>query len=412
MRKLLSLFIGITLSLFMGVMVQPFTGFNPFATGVALFVLSAIPSVFGHNPQGLAMVSITTAEASGIFTKRMVAMYKEMIPVTSFLRSFFRTEETDALQLSIEVQRGFEKVAVDVFRGSEGNRNTMSNGTEKVIIPPYYSEYFDANELAFYDRLFGNQGGTVDAITFNSWLKKVTDKLMLLQQKIERAYEVQCAQVLQTGIVELEADTNIDFKRKGASLVDLGAGSYWADAGIDPVVSIKDACTFMRTVGKAGGGRFNMILGETALNDLINNDKIKERSDIKDYNLANLSAPQRDSVGAAYHGWISAGSYVVDIWTYPQFRDVEGVSTPYIDDENMILIPQNPDFVLGFGSVPQIMKDERNTEFPEFVVQKRGAYAVGNYVDPKKKNHIFEIASAGVAIPVAIDQIYTAKVVA
>lgn len=412
MKNLLLIILGVFSAVFVGSTIAPMTTFTTGEIAGAIVSGGVVSSLFSGSISGVLMSSISLADASGIFTKRLVAMYKERVEVKSFLRSFFRVEESDTKELSIEVQRGTEKVAVDIFRGSEGNRNTMSNGTEKVIIPPYYKEFFDANELSFYDRLFGNQGGEVDVQTFNNWLGKVTEKLGLLQDKIERAYEVQCSQVLQTGVVELVSGQNIDFKRKAGSLVDLGAANYWADSGVDPVTSIIAGCKFLRTTGKASGARFNMILGETALVDLLNNTKVQNRGDIKDFNLSNINPPQRDSVGSAYHGFISAGSYIVDIWTYPEVRDVAGVSTPYIDDKNMIIIPQNPNFVLGFGSVPQIMRDTRNEAFPEFIVQQRGAYAIGNYVDPKVKNHIFEIASAGIAIPVGVDQIYTGQVVA
>src|ERR1017187_8822852 len=101
------------------------------------------------------MPSISTTDAKGLFTNTLIDVYKEKIKSTNFLRSFFPTVESPSLEVSIEVQRGFEKTAVDVVRGTDGNRNTFSKTTEKIFIPPFYREYFDATQLQLYDRLYG-----------------------------------------------------------------------------------------------------------------------------------------------------------------------------------------------------------------------------------------------------------------
>ena len=361
------------------------------------------------------MSQINTVDARPLFTKTLVDVYKERVVATGFLRSLFRPVETSSKEVSIEVQRATEKVAVDVFRGTEGNRNRMDLFTEKIWIPPYYREFFDATQLRFYDVMFGSLGTNVDEVTFSEWISEVADRLEMLQMKIERAIELQCAQVLQTGVLTLQSSTNIDFKRKAASLVDIGAPDYWTQATADPIEDIENGCNFMRQVGKAQGGEFNMILGSGALRALLNNTIFKERADLRRVALDDISMPQRqgESVGAVFHGVISAGSYRVRLWTYPQFYDnAGGVSTPYIDDNKIILVPLEPRFTLNFASVPKLIRDVRNAEFPEFIRQQRGAFTVGNYIDERAETHVFDIKSAPIAVPVAVDTIYTAQVIA
>jgi len=210
------------------------------------------------------MSQITTQDARGLFTKMLVAVYRETTRPTSFLRSFFRVVENDTKELSIEVMRGTEKIAVDVLRGTEGNRNEFARSSEKIFVPPYFREYFDATDLDFYDRLFGAAGGQVDVLTFQSWLEKVAEKLRLLQDKIERAYELQAAQVFSNGIVTLVNGDNIDFKRKALSQVVLGGGDLWDNAASDPINDLKVAARFIRTAGKSTGGVVNAIFGELA----------------------------------------------------------------------------------------------------------------------------------------------------
>ena len=358
------------------------------------------------------MPNIPVQDARGLFTKALIERYNERIQPLSFLRSFFKKVEKDTKELSIEVRRGTEKVAVDVFRGTEGNRNTGSNHTEKIFVPPYFREYFDMTELDLYDMVFGTSDGSVSPSQMATITGQATDKLGLLVDKIERAYELQCAQVLQTGIVQLESATNIDFKRKSGSMVDLGAAAYWADAGVDPITSITAGCQFLRNTGKATGGTFNMILGETASADFLNNPLIQSKSDIRRYELNHITGPERDATGGTFHGEVSAGSYRVRIWTYPEiYEDAAAAQQKYIDDENMILIPLNPVFTLGFAAVP-VLKSTGSEIMPVVSGVQRGAFVFGQRIDQFREKHVMDVKSAGIAIPTAVDTIYTAQVVA
>ncbi len=357
------------------------------------------------------MSVITTQTARGLFTKMLVDVYREMTAPTGFLRSFFPTVETDSKELSIEVMRGTERVAVDVLRGTEGNRNSFSRSTEKVFVPPYFREWFDATDLDFYDKLFGTAQGEIDVITFQGWLTKVAEKLRLLQDKIERSYEVQCAEVLSSGVVTLKNGDNIDFKRKAPSLVALAGGDLW-DAGVssNPIKDLATGARFIRTAGKSTGGIVNVLMGELALDAFLNNPTVIERADIRNFHLDNLSGPQKDATGGVHQGRVSIESWKADIWTYPEFKDVGGVSTPYLDDKEVIVLPMAPRFKLAFASVPKLFRDTRNAEFPEFISQVKAAFVIGNYVDQRNDKHVFDIKSAGLAIPTAVDQIHTTKV--
>jgi hypothetical protein len=68
-------------------------------------------------------------------------------------------------------------------------------------------------------------------------------------------------------------------------------------------------------------------------------------------------------------------------------------------------LPEAPKFKLGFAAVPRLLKNADSN-----VV--KGAYLVGEYQDERNTAHIMDIKSAGVAVPVAVDQIYTMKAVA
>lgn len=356
------------------------------------------------------MSVISTTDARALFTKKLIDVYKERPRPTSFLRSFFTPKESNTKQISIEVQRGTEKIAVDVERGTEGNRNQFSKSSEKIFVPPYYREYFDATDLDFYDRLF-TENGTVDAVTFGQWLETVVEKLAMLQDKIERAYELQASQVLQTGIVTLNAGINIDFKRKAGSLVANAAGNTWATDTVNPFETLEAGATFIRTKGKNTGNIFNVIMGATAYNNFLNNAIVKERADIRRISLDAIRQPQREAMGGVLHGEVSGGAYVFRIWTYPEYYDTETTTNnEYIDPKKVVILPENPRFTIGFAAVPQLYGRSENVGAG--LAAKRGAYLIGEYLDERNAAHIIDIKSAGVTIPVAVDQIYTVQPVA
>ena len=379
--------------------VAPFAGEHTVEATLGLLGLGALAYQFA--PSGV-LFNIPVQDARGIFTKGLISVYKEQTSVMSFLRSFFKPVESMTKEISIAVRRGTEKVATDVVRYSDGNRNTFDKSSEKIFVPPLYHEYLTANDHRLYDQVITalSQGNTT---FFAEMTAELAEDLMELQKKIERAVELQCAQILQTGIITLNSDTDIDFKRKAASIVAYNAANDFSVGTVDPSAVIEAGCIFIRQKGKSQGGTFNAILGGEALTELLDNPIIRGRGDVKDYDLMSIREPQRNAVGATLHGQLSCGSYKVNLWTYPEYYDnASGVSTPYIDPKKVIVLPESPEFKLAYAAVPQLIENG--------TIPQKGAYLVQEFMDRKKTAHEVHIKSAPVAIPVAIDQIYTVTV--
>lgn len=358
-------------------------------------------------------MAIPIQDARGVFTRQIVARWNELTELApkGFLRSFFTKKTTDTKEISIEVMRGTEKIAADVMRGSEGNRNSFSKSAEKIFVPPFFKEYFDMTELDKYDLMFGMNATDVSAQTVASVIDAALEKTNILRYKIERRYELMAAQVLTSGICTLVSGDNIDFKRKAASMKVYTAGEYIKLATVDPRLYLKAGAEFLRTTGRSGSAVFNVILGSRALTDLLANPFITKEinSNIK---LLELNMPQINSEGAAFHGQISCGPYICNLWSYPEtYDDANGNAVDYINADYMIMLPTSGNqLVYSFAGVPMIVRDIRNAEFPEFITQTATDYALYNYLDARKMTHDFGVMSAGVPIPVAVDRIYSAKV--
>jgi len=353
-------------------------------------------------------MSIPTSELRALFTNNVAAIYKERIAPTSFLRGFFPTVTEPTKYVSIEVERMGEKIAVDVLRGSDGNRNAFSKSTEKIILPPLWNEYTDVTDLDLYDVVLGAlNNGSPAAPLFSKFADVVAKKIGLLEDMIERAKELQAAQVLLDGIVVLQNGDNIDFKRKAASKVDLGsAGGYWTTGATDVFAQLEAGCNFIRTVGRTAAAEYNLIMGSAAMTALLKNTTFLARQDLTSMKLDAVTGPVRNGVGASYHGTISAGSYIVHLWGYPQFFDAESggayTSTPYIDPKKVILLPSQTNFIFAHAAVPQLID-----ELPQ-----QGDYVMYEHIDRKKTTHEFGTKSAAVPVPVAVDTIWTGQAIA
>lgn len=349
-----------------------------------------------------------------MFTKKLIDVYQERIRPTKFLQSYFPSAGRPTSKLvSIEVERGFEKIAVDVVRGADGHRNRISRSTEKIILPPLYDEFFDATELDLYDRVLGSQGDN-NVPVWPGLLSAMADRTGQCQDKIERAMELQCAQILFTGIVQLKYGTNIDFKRKSESIVDLtGAGGYWDGAG-DPFVQMAAGGYFLRTVGKSIETNYHVIMAGNALDALLNNTIFKARQNMFHLNLDSVKPPKAATEGAAYHGRITGRDYTFDLFTYPQVYDDPDSADPnnptflpYIPSKYATIVPANPRFKTAFGLVPQLINPDQLGQ-----VIQQNEFMFYEWPDYKAGAHLWGVKSAPIAVPVAVDQMYTMKVLA
>ncbi len=357
--------------------------------------------------------TIPANQARGLFTQQLISVYKQIPVVKEFLGTFFPARTSDTRYLYWAVRREGEPIAVNVLRGTEGNRNSFSIETDKIVDPPYYREYFDLTQTDLYYRAFNSS--VISDSLMSDYMMWAAEHLQSLHNKIKRAVEYQRAQILQTGIVTLAQGATVDFKRNTDSIVAYSAGNDWSIDTVSPYDTISTGCNFLRTVGKAQGGNFIVIMGEDAQKAFLKNPFVLERQREFNMKLDDLKPQFREASGCSYHGRVTAGSYTVDIFTYPEWYDAStpanpNTSTPYIDTKKIIIMPENPDFMTGYAAVPYLPKAGQSGMGISLPQIQRGQYVVGDYIDERNTAWIMDIKSAPIALPTAIDMIYTATV--
>ncbi len=358
-------------------------------------------------------MSLSAADIRRLYTTMLVDVYRESPQPTSFLQSFFKSDVVPTKSFSIQVERMGERVAIDVVRGTEGNRNTFTRSTEKMFEPPLFREYLDYTELDLYDIVLGATNGRNDL--FKALVNEGAKRLNDITNKIKRAKELQCAQVFETGIVTMRygVSATINYNRRPTSIVDVPADYFATNS--DPFAVFEKGCDYLRKTGKAMGGTFNAILGNDALRDLLANTKFIARQSMFNMNLDAVIAPSgvRDAVGNTFHGIITCGTYKVQLWCYPQFYDLNTgtdaapvyVQTPYWNPKKVVMMPPNPRFIMTHCAVPRLIGTPGQ-------LPAQGEYVFQEFLDERLAKHILDVQSAPVATPVAVDHLYTFTAVA
>jgi major capsid protein E len=384
--------------------------FSPLVIGVAGFVVIGCVGLlfalgFAPVEPGIARMAIPVQDAASVFTSGLVDVYREMPKFTGFLRSFFKVKESMTLNVSVAVRRGSEKVAIDVHRYSDGNRNDFSKSTERKITPPLYHEYLTANEHELYYTVIAALANN-DTSFLAQMTAELAEDIVAIQDKIERAIELQCSQALEFGVITLNSMTDITFNRKAGSLVAYNIANDFSVGTVDPTAVLAAGCKFIREEGKYQGAIFDAIMGESALVELKNNTIMIERGKIVQYSLDQIMAPEAMPIGGTFHGEVSCGSYKVRLWTYPAIHEsANGTKTPYINNKKVVMLPAittGQPFTLAFGAVPQLIKNG--------TIPQKGAFLVQESFNEEKGQHKINVKSAPVAILTRVDQVYTIQV--
>jgi Phage major capsid protein E len=342
-------------------------------------------------------------------TQTIVAKFSDSNTPKQGLSAFFPTQTTISKNISIEVERNLQTIAVDVQRATGPNRNVFTKSTEKIFVPPTYEESFDFTALERYDVTFA-QGNAPTLMDAKMMVGAAMRKVEKLKNKVLRAIELQRSQVLQTGVVVLKNGDSIDFRRKAESMPVLAGAAKWdAPTTCDPFADLEAGMTFLREEGLSSGTMVNAVFGKKAYQNFVNCSKVKEQGQWRKINRIELDMPQFDGVtGMVFQGQVAAGDYLVNIWTYNEFYidPNDGTKKKYIDENNVVLVSDDFEGITQFAGVPAILGDVNSGLY---VGQLEGEFYVRDIIDQVKMTWDFILASAPLVVPVSIDRIYTIK---
>jgi hypothetical protein len=350
-------------------------------------------------------MNISVTDALGLFTNEIVAKYSDQQKPKSFGRSYFTEVTTSSKLASFVSERGLNLIATDVARGSQGNLNVFDKSTQNIVFPPYFNELINLVELDSYDMLFTQ--GVNAKVVWGMFMDEVAKRMNFIMDKIDRRYELQCWQLFNTGIVTLNNGHNIQYGRKAGSLVNPGAGSYWADANVDPITgTLTRGATWLNETGKMAGNTIDVIFSKGAWSAWLANTKVGS-NDLKFNNnltvLANTAV--RDSTGKTFLGSTTSGAFNYNFFTYSDFyQGDDGTVYQYLDDKKIIMVPEKTMNTLTYTAVPQ--------KILPGTLPTAGKFKVYAYEDVARDAEFMGVKSAGIPTLVAVDQVYTEQIAA
>lgn len=344
-------------------------------------------------------------------TKHMIEMYMEEAEAPMFLSGFFQTPQRNfhtSEDCEIDVIRDDEDVAIVITDLSAGGRlNEATKYTNKSFTPPIFNEM---GAIKAYD-LIKRQPG-VDPFQDPNYganaLREAVKIFRRLERKIRRAIELMASQVLQTGTLTLidQSGTSmytLNFAPKATHFVTVG--SNWSGAS-NKLLDVESLAIVVRRDGKRQPSR--LIFGKNAWNYWVGDAAVQARFDKTTLNIAAL-APTVRGQGATFQGFVWVGNYRFEMWTYDGWykHPQTGVLTPFVGDDNVIMLSDGGRLDLSYGAIPHIAApDPRAMPFlpPRMSSGELGLDLTTNaWITPDGKSLMVEAGTRPLTIPTAID---------
>jgi hypothetical protein len=293
-------------------------------------------------------------------TVRMLELFQQQTETPRFLSGFFSSPARNfhsSEEVEIDILREDEEVAVavmDITAGARENQATIL--TNKRFKPPVFKESGPISAYELPKRSPGQDPFQDPSYQANA-LRASMDIARRCEQKVRRAVELMASDVLQTGTLTMkdaagDSVFTMDFSPKTAHFPN--AATTWDGAGAgDPIEDLRLLCNVIRKNGRVTPKR--AIFGQLAMEYMLSNVKVQTRLDNRRMELGFFNTPTNRGFGGIFHGTLTVGQYVIELWTYDQqYKDVEtGALTQYVSDLNVIVMGDGR-LDLTWGGVPYI----------------------------------------------------------
>jgi hypothetical protein len=321
-------------------------------------------------------------------------------------RNFHNTEKVE-----LDIIRDEEDIAIvvqDLSAGARHNESTLY--TNKAFTPPIYKEQGAINAYNMIKRAPGadpfqdpNFGENATNEAFRIFRK--------LEKKIRRSIELMAAQVLQTGALTLIDDAGVslytlDFQAKSTHKATVT--TTWAVDGATgaPLADLAALALVVRRDGKKQPTK--LLFGTSAFQRFLANADVLAKLDKNVQNVGVL-APAVRGEGATFQGRVWIGHYAFEMWTYDGWykHPQTGTLTPYIDDDNVIMMSDGARLDLSYGAIPRIVGPEaRALPFLPSRMSDSGQgldLTVNSWCTPDGEALMVSAGTRPLTIPTAID---------
>jgi hypothetical protein len=344
----------------------------------------------------------------------MISKFVQEAPAPMFLTSFFKLRPENvhnSEKVEIDIQRDEEDVAIplpDVSAGPRNNEN--SKWTNKSFVPPIYDEMGALSAWEQIKRQPGSNPFEDPSFARNAGQQAFTI-LNKGSNKVRRALELMASQVLQNGKISMvDAGGNVayelDFLPKTAQIATVSTA--WATDGSAgaPIADLTALARLIRKNGKRRPDR--LVFGSSAIQRFLANAVVQKYLEKTVLNIGSLVPGQR-SEDATFVGMIWIDNYEYEMWRYDGYfkHPQTGTLTPYVADDNVIMLSSAARLDLTVGSIPMFVPpDSRVLQFlpPQIVSLDKGlALTTNAWLSPNGKSLFVSAGSRPLPVPVEID---------
>jgi len=332
---------------------------------------------------------------------------------SGFLQRFFTMKPGGNFKgnkVILDIQRYGEDVAIAVKAGTGPNWNDADVYTTKEFTPTAYNEGTRFNMEDLINRPAGTDPYTA---AYMNWAGEATAYMIKsfakLDDKIQRAVELQAAQVLQTGKLDLtdadgETRYELDFKPKVTHFPQTAIS--WSSSS-----SVKEAdlLSLANVISADGQAQPDiLIMGQTALVHFMDDSAIQAKLDNRRMEMGTIN-PQLRNSGAVFYGTYKIGTYFFELWAYNgTYKHPEtGTVTRFIDDNKVVMMSSTGRLDLVSAEVPPAYAtDPRVADImPGRLTDRAAGYDLmpNVYLSENGKQIKGELETRPLCVPVQID---------
>lgn len=338
--------------------------------------------------------------------RTMGRVVQKLPPVRTFFRStFFRNEETFATKnVDVDFKKGSRKVAPFVSRliGGKIVPNTgyeTKTYTPPLVAPEKVTTIDDLLERRPGENMFSGRTPAERAVL------KMSEDFVELREQITRREELMCAQAIFTGQIPVIGDgvnEVIDFHFTNKEKITTAAKKWTADTS-DPIADLK---RWHETVQKTGFTNCDIcVMGSDVANAFVNNAKVKDLLDVKNYALAVIQPKQLPN-GTTYIGTIHElgldiykyNEWYLDDWTNPDAPE----DKPLVPADSLALLSTSANYSMYYGAITLI--DEATGVFRTV----EGKYVPDTWAKRKPARRFLSLSSAPLCVPHDVDSWFVA----
>jgi hypothetical protein len=343
-----------------------------------------------------------------------IQLFTQMRSPNGFLSRMFTIKPGGSYngdKVAIDIERYGEDVAIAIKKFTGPNMNDFSQFTTKEFEPPAYGEAFPMNVADLINRMAGVDPYEAAYTEYAGQMTALMAKgFVLIDDKIKRAVELQASQILQTGKLTLTDSAGatvyeLDFKPKATHFPTVGV-SWSATATATPLADLEALAKVIRSDGKINPDR--VIMGDVALSNFLANPDVQAALDNRRIDVGSI-APMFDDSGATMYGYVWAGTYRFEIWSYPDtYNDPQtGNPVEYIGSDKVVMLSSRTRLDMASARVPMPLgPDPRIANLlPGRMTSRAEGYDVtpNVYCTPNGKQIMGELESRPLLIPVQID---------